>query len=400
MRLDPVDIAIVGAGFGGAAFAWRLSQKRPDLRILCLERGGFPDRSALPALRSDWQRAVLNEWATSPNLRLKSGRKPASADYPIDDMQSDFKPLMWNGVGGSTIAWAAHFPRLHPSDFRTRSLDGVGDDWPFSYADLEPYYDLNDAECGVSGLAGDPAYPRKPERAMPPVALGRMGMAAARGFDALGWHWWPVDAAINSRTHAGRAGCNHCGPCLIGCATGAKSSTDLTYWPKALENGVELRTGCVVQQVEIEGGRGRGIRYRDAAGRDVFQPAQIVVVAGNGIGTPRLLLASGVESPGLGRNLMFHGAAYARDLPGGARRARGAGRLRDLQSRVLRDRRSAAASSAACISRSRAKTRFSFRRRGSTSLGAKRRSTGCARNSVIQWPCSSAMRIFRKPITG
>jgi choline dehydrogenase-like flavoprotein len=314
MRLDPVDIAIVGAGFGGAAFAWRLSRKRPDLRILCVERGGFPDRSALPALRPDWQRAVLNEWATSPNLRLKSGRKPASADYPIDDTQSDFKPLMWNGVGGSTIAWAAHFPRLHPSDFRTRSLDGVGDDWPFSYADLEPYYDLNDAECGVSGLAGDPAYPRKPERAMPPVALGRMGMAAARGFDALGWHWWPVDAAINSRTHAGRAGCNHCGPCLIGCATGAKSSTDLTYWPKARENGVELRTGCVVRQVEIEAGRARGIRYRDAAGRDVFQPAQIVVVAGNGIGTPRLLLASGVESPALGRNLMFHGAAYARGL--------------------------------------------------------------------------------------
>ena len=221
---------------------------------------------------------------------------------------------MWNGVGGSTIAWAAHFPRLHPSDFRTRSLDGVGDDWPFSYADLEPYYDLNDAECGVSGLAGDPAYPRKPERAMPPVALGRMGMAAARGFDALGWHWWPVDAAINSRAHAGRAGCNHCGPCLIGCANGAKSSTDLTYWPKARENGVELRTGCVVQQVEIEAGRARGIRYRDAEGREVFQPAQIVVVAGNGIGTPRLLLASGIESPALGRNLMFHGAAYARGL--------------------------------------------------------------------------------------
>ncbi|MBV9755148.1 MAG: GMC family oxidoreductase, partial [Hyphomicrobiales bacterium] len=314
MRLEPVDIAVVGAGFGGAAFAWRLSQQRPDLRIICVERGGFPDRSAMPALRPDWQRAVLNEWATSPNLRLKSGKKSPSADYPIDDTLSDFKPLMWNGVGGSTIAWAAHFPRLHPSDFRTRTLDGVGDDWPFTYADLEPYYDLNDAECGVSGLAGDPAYPPKPERVMPPVALGRLGMAAARGFDALGWHWWPVDAAINSRPHAGRAGCNHCGPCLTGCVTGAKSSTDLTYWPKALANGVELRTHCVVQQVVIEAGHARGIRYRDESGHDVFQPARIVVVAGNGIGTPRLLLASGVESPALGKNLMFHGAAYARGL--------------------------------------------------------------------------------------
>ena len=69
---------------------------------------------------------------------------------------------MWNGVGGSTINWAAHFPRLHPSDFRTHSLDGVGEDWPFGYFDLEPYYDQNDIEIGVSGLAGDPAYPPKP----------------------------------------------------------------------------------------------------------------------------------------------------------------------------------------------------------------------------------------------
>jgi choline dehydrogenase-like flavoprotein len=221
---------------------------------------------------------------------------------------------MWSGVGGSTITWAAHFPRLHPSDFRVRTLDGVADDWPFTYEDLEPYYDLNDGECGVSGLAGDPAYPVKPERVMPPVALGRMGMAAARGFDKLGWHWWPVDAAINSREHAGRAACNHCGPCLIGCVNGAKASTDLTYWPKALANGVALRTYCIVQRVEIEAGRAAGVSYRDAQGRELFQPAGCVVIACNGIGTPRLLLASGLQSPTLGRNLMFHGAAYARGI--------------------------------------------------------------------------------------
>ncbi len=313
-RCDPVDVTIVGAGFGGAAFAWRLAQKRPDLRILCVERGGHVDRAAFPSWRLDGQRAVMQEWAGSPNIRLASGRPSASADYPIDDTQSDFKPLMWNGVGGSTITWAAHFPRLHPSDFRTKSLDGVGDDWPFTYEDLEPYYDVNDAECGVSGLAGDPAYPAKPARPMPPVALGRMGMAAARGFDALGWHWWPVDAAINSIDHAGRAACNHCGPCLTGCANEAKASTDLTYWPKALANGVELRVHCVVQKVEIEAGRATGVLYRDAQAGEIFQPAGHVVVAGNGIGTARLLLASGIECPALGKNLMFHGAAYARGI--------------------------------------------------------------------------------------
>lgn len=221
---------------------------------------------------------------------------------------------MWSGVGGSTVNWAAHFPRLHPSDFHTKSRDGVGDDWPFDYFDLEPYYDQNDDVVGVSGLAGDPAYPPKPERPMPPLPLGRMGMAAARGFDALGWHWWPVDAAVNSRRHDGRAGCNHCGPCLLGCPNGAKSSVDLTYWPKALARGVGLRAHAVVQQVEIEAGRATGVRYRVGQGREIVQPASFVVVAGNGIGTARLLLASAVSSPALGRNLMFHPAAYLRGM--------------------------------------------------------------------------------------
>ena len=57
---------------------------------------------------------------------------------------------MFNAVGGSTIHWSAHFPRYHPSDFRVRSLDGVGDDWPLDYDELEPYYDLNDRDRSAS----------------------------------------------------------------------------------------------------------------------------------------------------------------------------------------------------------------------------------------------------------
>ena len=309
-----MDVAVVGAGFAGAAFCQRLAEKAPALRILCLERGGWVEPAEMPAVTPLWQRAVLGAWATSPNLRLLAGGNPISADYPIDDSPSAMKPLMWNGVGGSTINWAAHFPRLHPSDFRTRTLDGVAEDWPFRYADLEPYYDLNDAMMGVSGLAGDPAYPPKPERPMPPLPLGHLGIAAARGFDRLGWHWWPVDAAINSQAHGARPACNRCGPCLIGCANGAKASVDATYWPKAIAAGVALRPHAIVQQVVIEAGRARALAYRGADGRDYLQPASMIVIAGNGIGTPRLLLASGIESPALGRHFMFHPVAYARGL--------------------------------------------------------------------------------------
>ncbi|MGH6931380.1 MAG: GMC family oxidoreductase [Dongiaceae bacterium] len=311
---DPVDVVVVGAGMGGAAFCRRLSDRAPKLRIVCLERGGWVNTAAMPATRWDWQRAMLHEWATSPNARLKSGQQAPSGDYPIDDTESAFKPLMWNGVGGSTINWAAHFPRLLPSDFKTRALDGVGDDWPFDYFDLEPYYDANDKIMGVSGLADDPAYPPKAARAMPPLALGRLGQRAAQGFDALGWHWWPVDAAINSVRHDGRDGCNHCGPCLIGCVNRAKASADVTYWPQAIANGVELRPHCTVLQITIEAGRATGVVYRDGDGREHRQPAGHVVVAGNGIGTARLLLASGIASPALGRHLMFHPAAYARGM--------------------------------------------------------------------------------------
>ena len=314
VKSDPIDVAIVGAGLGGAAFAQRLASRAPRLRITCFERGDWLDRKNLPTQKPDWQRLTLGAWASSPNLRLKAGGNGISADYPIDDSGSDFKPLMWSGVGGSTINWAAHFPRLHPSDFKTRTLDGVGDDWPFSYFDLEPYYDLNDEVFGVAGLPGDPAFPPKKSRRMPPLPLGRLGAKAAQAFDELGWHWWPVDAAINTVTSGMREACNHCGPCSQGCANGAKSSTDLTYWPRAIASGVGLRTRCIVQEIVIEGGVATGIRYRDGAGRDCWQPASTVVVAGNGIGTARLLLASGIQSPALGRNLMFHPAAYVRGM--------------------------------------------------------------------------------------
>src|SRR5207248_582607 len=146
------------------------------------------------------------------------------------------------------------------------------------------------------------------------LPLGHAGMVAARGFDRLSWHWWPVDAAINSAPYDGRDACNHCGPCLIGCGNRAKSSVDATYWPKAIAAGVGLRTHCIVQQVEIAAGRATGVVYRTAEGREIRQPAAYVVVAGNGIGTARLLLASGLASPALGRNLMYHPVAYARGM--------------------------------------------------------------------------------------
>jgi choline dehydrogenase-like flavoprotein len=304
---DPVDVLIVGAGAAGAAFAWALAGTR--MNILCLEQGDWMNPAEYPTAGMDWEIRGQGDFALSPNTR---GRP---ADYPVNDSGSPILISNFNAVGGSTILYAGHFPRMKPSDFRVRTLDGVADDWPIDYATLAPYWAENDRMMGVAGLAGDPAYPPK-EVPLPPVPLGRVGETLAKGFNALGWHWWPSDSAIATRAHEGRAPCINLGPCITGCAQGAKGSTDVTYWPAAIRRGVRLATRCRVREILVrEDGMADGVVYYDAEGVERRQRAEIVVLACNGVGTPRLLLNSRSQrfpdglanrSGLVGRNLMFH----------------------------------------------------------------------------------------------
>ena len=305
---ERVDVLIVGAGASGAAFAWSLV--KDGFNVLCLEQGGWTNPSEYPTNQLDWEIHRQTDFNPDPNFR------GLPEDYPVNDTDSPIAPLMYNAVGGSTIHWSAHFPRFHPSDFRTKTLDGVGDDWPLTYDDLEPHFSTNDRIMGISGMTGDPAYPPKSERQTPPIPLGGVGETMARGFDKLGWHWWPSDSAILTAPYDGRAACNNCGPCDIGCSRRAKASTDVTYWPKALARGARLKTRCRVREVTIdERGLADGVLYYDSDGNLQEQKASVVVMACNGIGTPRLLLNSTspifpegmANSSGLvGKNLMFH----------------------------------------------------------------------------------------------
>jgi len=307
MTRDVADVLIIGAGASGAAAAWNLAETR--MRIVCLEQGDWPDPATYPSTGRDWEARAMGEYSINPNVRRNV------FDYPIHEDNSPIKVANWNGVGGGTVLYAGHMPRFHPSDFRVRTLDGVADDWPIDYRTLEPYYDLNDRMMGLSGLAGDPAYPPKGPR-MKPVPLGRAGSTLAKGFNALGWHWWPSDTAVASEDYDGRAKCINLGHCLHGCAQGAKASTDITYWPHAIRAGVELRTRCRVREITVgANGMATGAVYFDADGVERFQAAEVVMLACNGVGTPRILLNSTssrfpnglANSSGLvGRNLMFH----------------------------------------------------------------------------------------------
>jgi len=315
MSEETVDVLIVGAGASGAALAWSLADTR--MNIVCLEQGDWMDPGQYPSTGMDWELRRLGDFALGPNTRRRA------ADYPVNDDDSPIAISNFNAVGGSTILYAAHFPRFRPGDFKVATLDGVAADWPVDYQRLEPYYAVNDRMMGVAGLSGDPAYPPK-EMPLPPVPLGKLGETLAKGFDRLGWHWWPSDSAIATRPYEGRAECINLGPCIMGCAQGAKASTDVTYWPIAVRRGVELRTGCRVREITVTpDGMADGVIYYDGDGVERRQKAEVVVLACNGVGTPRLLLNSKSKpfpdglanrSGLVGRNLMFHPYALVTGL--------------------------------------------------------------------------------------
>ena len=240
----------------------------------------------------------------------------APGDYPVDDSESDITALMWNGVGGGTVVYAAHWQRNLPSDFRVRTLDGVADDWPFSYEDLEPFYVRAERDWGVSGLAGDTAFPPGEGPPMAPVPLGRMGRRVAQAHNELGWHWWPGPNAIATRPYGNLNSCRQRATCLWGCMEGAKATVDRTYWPVAVGRGVTLITRARVKELLLgPGGLVRGALYLDADGDEHVQEATVTILCANGIGTPRLLLLSAgarhpdglANSSGLvGKRLMMH----------------------------------------------------------------------------------------------
>ncbi len=309
---------IIGAGASGSVAARYLAEA--GFSVVCLEQGKWFDASDFPGDKLEWELLAGGAWHPNPNVR----RSPW--DYPCDTSDSDLMPLMFNGVGGSTLHYGAHWVRFLPPDFRTRSLDGVGEDWPFGYEELAPYYEQAERAMAVSGLGGDPAYPPGRPPPLPPHPIEKSGRVAAEAMNALGWHWWPAALAIASAPYEGLAQCVRRGTCLSGCPDQAKASTDVALWPAALEHGARLITGARVREIAIgNSGLATGAVYVDRQGREHHQEASVVILAANGIGTARLLLLSAsnrlpdglANSSGLvGKGLMMHPYSAVNGLVG------------------------------------------------------------------------------------
>jgi choline dehydrogenase-like flavoprotein len=296
---DPVDMLIVGAGAGGATLAQRLARR--GWNVLVLEAGPFWDPD------EDW----VSDEAGSHELYWTEPRVIGGED-PVELGKNN----SGRGVGGSMIHYAGFTPRFHPSDFEVRTRDGVGADWPISYAELKPHYERLELELPVAGdwwPWGDPhGYPHGPH----PVAGG--ALRAWEGARRCGIEMRVGPVGITNGSFGHRPHCIYRGFCLQGCKVNAKASPLITHIPDALEHGVEIRADCMVTQIEIdERARCTGVSYLHD-GVEHFQAADAVAVAGYSIETPRLLLHStsarfpnGLANDNdlVGRGIMVQGAS-------------------------------------------------------------------------------------------
>lgn len=273
---DEVDYVIVGVGSAGGVLLQRLA--RAGFNVIGLEAGPFWDTER------DW----VSDEAGSHQLYWEDPRITGGSDPLALGANNCGK-----GVGGGSVHWAAFTPRFHPSDFEVYTRDGVGADWPISYWDLHPYYELLELEMPVAGPAHFPwghphGYPYGPH------PMGEVGNVLIQGCTALNI---PVSiggpVAILSGSRRDRPHCIYRGFCIQGCKVGAKASTLITHVPDALRKGAEIRDRCMAARIEMgNSGRVTGVHYFDREGGRHFQRSKAVIISGYSIETPRLLLNS------------------------------------------------------------------------------------------------------------
>ena len=303
---DGVDILIVGAGAAGGVLCKELAEA--GFRVVVLEAGPHwvPERDFV----SDEKGAGKLYW-TDP--RVTGGEDPIELGANVTG----------KGVGGSTVHYSMVALRMHESDFMVRTLDGVAHDWPFRYEDLEAYYDRVERELGIAGPVRWPWGPRRkgpyPYREHPFNSVAQLFI---KGCEQLGISWAPAPLATISAPQGDRHPCVYRGWCIYGCSTNAKSSTLVTYIPKAIRAGADIRSNCMATRVNLDRrGRARSVTYvrttDDGKQVEEEQPARLIILSCYSIETPRLLLNSAqpghphglANSSGLvGKGLMVHPA--------------------------------------------------------------------------------------------
>jgi gluconate 2-dehydrogenase alpha chain len=313
---------VVGSGPGGATAAMALAEGGWDVVIFEKGPNHFGDlTSPTPA-------------TTFSNDELKMTRFFEDADWDFAEPRTfrrhptDAEPLavgyvnqLPSNVGGGAVHFDAKVPRFWDIDFQKRSLlgpmpDADVQDWPFTYADLAPFYDEVERLLGVQGdlaaLQAIPTYHHNPRGRpfdMPPGPPQYGSLKLADAGRTLGLHVTPFPMAINSVPFDGRPACNDCGFCSgYGCPIHARAGALAPLRRALLTGRVELRPETFVTGVERRGTRATGVSFLDPNGFRRTESADVVVLAASAIETARLALLSGLPDPKglIGRHLMFH----------------------------------------------------------------------------------------------
>jgi choline dehydrogenase-like flavoprotein len=290
------DVCIVGSGAGGGMAAKVLCEAGAD--VVMLEAGPMWDAE---------KDSKMSAWAyDSPRRGAATTEKPfGEFDGCIGGWEIEGEPYTQSPgttfdwfrsrmLGGRTNHWGRISLRFGPDDFKRRSIDGLGDDWPITYEDLKPFYDKLDRLVGIFGTVEH--LPNEPDGIfLPPPKPRCYELLIKQACDRLGITCIPSRLSILTRPLNGRAACHYCGQCGRGCATHSNFSSPSVLLPPALATGrLNIVTNAMAREVTVdENGRATGVSYINRNDRrDYAVRARIVVLAPSACESARMLLNS------------------------------------------------------------------------------------------------------------